>query len=656
MCPQEGGGRPHPRSVPAADPETTTIKVPKAPGGSRLATLSLAALGIVFGDIGTSPLYAMQTVFSIGHNDVKPTPVDVYGIISLILWSITLVVSFKYVILVMRADNDGEGGILALTHLLRDRVTNRRRLSLVIVLGMLGAALFYGDSMITPAISVMSAIEGLTVVNPSFEHLVLPLSVVILSALFVVQRWGTAAVGRAFGPVMILWFLVLGVLGVPHIVAHPGILRAISPTYAIAFVVEHPMIAFVAMGAVVLTITGAEAVYADMGHFGPRPIKLSWFAIVFPALSLNYLGQAAMILEDPSTINNPFFNMAPGWATLPLVALATVATVIASQAVISGAFSVSRQAVRLGLLPRLLVKHTSKEEGGQIFVPVINWILYLGVLALIATFGSSANLASAYGLAVTGTLILTSLLFLALARMSWHVPVWKILVFAILVGGLELAFLLANLAKVISGGWLPLLIASVVILLMSTWRRGAAVVNKRRTELEGPLDEFIEAVRNSELPRIPGVAVFPHPNSTSTPLALRTVVLFTHAMFETVVLVQIINENVPHIRHVDRVEVQDLGDPADGIVHVGVHVGFNDSQDIPKGLALAVGKTPELEFDPERARYFLSVLTLHSTGDSRLQPWRKRLFVLMANNAASRTEVFHLPPDRTMVMGAELEL
>ena len=401
----KGGALSHLGSASVNEPETTTLKLPTAPRGSKLASLSLAALGIVFGDIGTSPLYAMQTVFSIEHNEVKPTPVDVYGIISMILWSITLVVSFKYVILVMRADNDGEGGILALTHLLRDRVTNRRRLSLVIVVGMLGAALFYGDSVITPAISVMSAIEGLTVVNPSFEHLVLPLAVVILSALFVVQRWGTAAVGRAFGPVMILWFLVLGVLGVPHILAHPGILRAISPTYAIAFVVEHPMIAFVAMGAVVLTITGAEAVYADMGHFGPRPIKLSWFAVVFPALSLNYLGQAAMILEDPSTINNPFFNMAPGWATLPLVGLATVATVIASQAVISGAFSVSRQAVRLGLLPRLLVRQTSKEEGGQIFVPVINWILYLGVLALISIFGSSASLASACGLAVTGTLI-----------------------------------------------------------------------------------------------------------------------------------------------------------------------------------------------------------------------------------------------------------
>ncbi|WP_092609090.1 potassium transporter Kup [Raineyella antarctica] len=629
---------------------------PAAPSGSRLATLSFAALGVVFGDIGTSPLYAMQTVFSIDHNDVKPTPVDVYGVVSMMLWSITLIVSFKYVILVMRADNDGEGGILALTHLLRDRVTNRRRLTLVLMLGILGAALFYGDSVITPAISVMSAVEGLTVVNGGFEHLVLPLSVVILSALFLVQRWGTAAVGRAFGPVMTLWFLVLAVLGIAHIVTYPAILRAISPTYALAFVVEHPIIAFVAMGAVVLTITGAEAVYADMGHFGPRPIKIAWFALVFPALALNYLGQAAMILQDPSTITNPFFHMAPDWATLPLVVLATVATVIASQAVISGAFSVSRQAVRLGLLPRLLVRHTSKEEGGQIFVPLVNGILYLGVLALIATFGSSASLASAYGLAVTGTLILTSLLFLALARMAWHVAVWKLVVFAVLVGGLEVCFFAANLAKIISGGWLPLLIAIIVILIMTTWRRGAGMVTRSRTELEGPLDEFIEAVHNSELPRIPGVAVFPHPNSTSAPLALRTLVLFTHAMFENVVLIQVVNENVPHIRHVDRVEVHDLGDPMDGIVHVSVHVGFNDSQDIPKGLALAVGKSPELTFDAAQARYFLSVLTMHPTGEARMAPWRKRLYVLMANNAASRTEVFHLPPDRTVVMGAELEL
>ncbi|WOQ18444.1 potassium transporter Kup [Raineyella sp. W15-4] len=654
MRPLRGGDRTGSHKGPGQDPDTTTITPLR--GRSKLPALALTALGVVFGDIGTSPLYSMQTVFSIDHNNVKPVPVDVYGVISMVLWSITLVVTFKYVVLVMRADNDGEGGILALTHLLVDRVQQHRRTSVVLALGMLGAALFYGDSVITPAISVMSAIEGLTVVNPGFEDLVLPLSVVILSVLFVIQRWGTAAVGRAFGPVMTVWFVVVGLLGVPHIVQHPGILRAVSPTYAVAFVVEHPFTAFIAMGAVVLTITGAEALYADMGHFGPLPIKISWFAIVFPALALNYLGQGAMILHDPATINNPFFQMAPSWSRLPLVVLATLATVIASQAVISGAFSVSRQAVRLGLLPRLLVKHTSKEEGGQIFVPLVNWVLYLGVLALIAIFGSSANLASAYGLAVTGTLLLTSLLFLALAHMAWQQPTWKLVVYAATVLLVEVFFFAANLAKVVSGGWLPLLIAALVILVMTTWRRGFDLVSRRRRELEGPLDEFIEAVHNSELPRIPGIAVFPHPNSTTAPLALRTLVMFTHAMFEHVVLVEIVNENVPHIRHRERVHVHDLGDPSDGIVHISVHVGFNDSQDVPRGLALAVGRSPELDFEPQQVRYFLSVLTLRPTGDAKMASWRKRLYVLMANNAASRTEVFHLPPDRTVVMGAEMEL
>ncbi len=626
------------------------------PRSSRPGTLALAALGVVFGDIGTSPLYSMQTVFSLDHNQVQPTPVDVYGIISTVLWSITLIVSVKYVLLVMRADNDGEGGILALTHLLRDRIDGRRRLGVVMVLGILGAALFYGDSVITPAISVMSAIEGLTVVDPGLQRFVLPLSVAILSVLFVIQRWGTSAIGKAFGPVMTLWFVVLAVLGIPHIVEHPGILRAASPMYALAFVVEHPGIAFIAMGAVVLTITGAEALYADMGHLGPRPIKVSWFGLVFPALALNYLGQGAMILNDPSTVGNPFFNMAPPWATLPLVALATIATVIASQAVISGAFSVSRQAVRLGLLPRLLVRQTSREEGGQIYVPVVNGILFLGVLTLIAVFGSSAALASAYGLAVTGTLILTSMLFLVLARLVWRVALWRLVVYGLLVGLLEVSFLLANLTKVVSGGWLPLLIAGIVIVLMTTWRRGSTLVVKGRMELEGPLDEFIEAIHNSDLPRIPGVAVFPHANPASSPLALRTLVLFTHAMFEHVVMVQIVNESVPHVRHVDRVRVQDLGDADDRIVHVSVHVGFNDSQDIPRGLALAVGRSPELDIDPDEARYFLSLITLHATGTGPMARWRKRLFVLMANNAASRTEVFHLPLDRTVLMGAELEL
>ncbi len=635
-----------------ADTLTSMRAVRHGKGGA----LALSALGVVFGDIGTSPLYAMQTVFSIEHNTVKPTPVDVFGVISMVLWSITIVVSAKYVALAMRADNDGEGGILALVALLREKLTRRRTLATAMFLGMIGAALFYGDSVITPAISVMSAMEGLAVVDPGLEELVLPVSVAILTALFAIQRWGTEAVGRAFGPVMALWFGVLALLGVPHIVDNPEILKAVSPTYAVAFVVGHPLVAFVAMGAVVLTITGAEALYADMGHFGAKAIRRSWYFVVFPALAINYFGQGALILSDPSTITNPFFRLAPSWATLPLVILATLATVIASQAVISGAYSVSRQAVRLGMLPRLLVRHTSREEGGQIYIPVVNWILFIGVIVLIGVFQSSSRLATAYGLAVTGTLILTSALFLLLARMVWRVPTWKIVAFVLVVGVLEVTFFAANLLKVVSGGWLPLLLAALVVTVMTTWRQGNDELHNRERELEGPLDLFVKIVSDGRVPRVPGVAVYPHPNATTTPLALVQNVDFNQVVHEHVVLVQIVNENVPHIRHVDRVTVDDLGSELDGIVHVSVHVGFTDSQDIPRGLALAVGRSPELQLNLDEAHYFLSVLTVHAVGTRSLRTWRKRLFVWLAHVAANRTEVFHLPPERTIVMGAHVDL
>ncbi len=636
---------------PVAAPEHPA---PSAPARRVGLGLALGALGVVFGDIGTSPLYALQTVFSIEHNSVKPTEGDIYGVISMVFWAITIIVSVKYVTLIMRADNEGEGGILALVALLRAKLADRRRLAAALLLGIVGAALFYGDSVITPAISVMSAIEGLVVVDRGLQGLVLPIAFVVLTVLFVVQRWGTELVGKAFGPVMVLWFVVLAVLGVPHIVSNPEILLALSPSYALAFIVEHPFTAFIAMGAVVLTITGAEALYADMGHFGARAIRMSWYAVVFPALVLNYLGQGAMILRDPTTVENPFFHLAPEWATLPLVALATLATVIASQAVISGAYSVSRQAVRLGLFPRLSIKHTSTEEGGQIYVPVVNWILFLGVLLLIAIFRSASRLATAYGLAVTGTLVLTSLLYLLLALRVRRWARWKVAVFAVVIGGLEALFFAANLTKVVSGGWLPLLIAAVVVTLMTSWRRGADTLHRRRREMEGPLEDFVAMIHETGVPRVPGLAVFPHPNRTTTPLALRSHVTFNHVLHEHVVIVQIVNENVPHIRHTERVVVDDLGYADDGIVHVTVRVGFNDSQDIPRSLALAIGLSPELDLDADDARYFLSLLTVNAAGAPRLRDWRARLFVWMSHNAASRTEVFHLPPERTVIIGANL--
>jgi len=619
--------------------------------------LAFGALGVVFGDIGTSPLYSLQTVFSIEHNTVSATREDVFGVISMVFWTIMLIVSFKYVFLVMRADNEGEGGILALVHLLREKLRDRRVLTeAALFMGIVGAGLFYGDSVITPAISVMSAFEGLTVVNDTLEPLVLPLSLVVLTALFAMQRWGTAVVGRLFGPVMTLWFLTLAALGVPWIARNPEIIGAISPTHALAFAVERPGVAFVALGAVVLTITGAEALYADMGHFGARAIRLSWFTLVFPALTLNYLGQGAMILLHPDAIDNPFFRLAPASLQLPLVVLATVATVIASQAVISGAFSVSRQATRLGLLQRLNVKHTSKEEGGQIYIGTINWILYAGVVVLIWVFQSSTALASAYGLAVTGTLLLTTLLFLFLAHYLWHARAWKIVVAVLLILVPESMFFAANMLKLFHGGWLPLVIAGAVIVVMTTWRKGSSSVKAERTRIEGPLDEFLARIHRDGLPRVPGLAVFPHPDSQTTPLALRQLVEFTHVVPQQVAIVSIVNENVPHVRHVDRASVDDLGHGADGIVHVSYRVGFNDSQDVPKALLWAQGRSPELDLDPDEARYFLSSLRVRMQDVPSLRTWRNALYLWLSNNAANRTGVFHLPPERTIVMGGQLNL
>lgn len=629
-----------------------------AGGHGALGALAFAALGVVFGDIGTSPLYALQTVFSAEHNAVAPTREDVFGVISMVFWAITIVVCYGYAFLMMRADNDGEGGILSLVALLRGRLAGRPRLiAATLVMGIIGAGLFYGDSVITPAISVMSAIEGLSVVDEGFERLVLPLSVVVLSGLFAVQRFGTAMVGRFFGPIMALWFVTLAALGVPHVMANPEILAAISPLYALEFGIAHPGIAFIAAGAVVLTVTGVEALYADMGHFGPKPIRLAWFLLVFPALTVNYMGQGAEILRDPGIVSNPFFRMAPEWGRIPLVILATMATIIASQAVISGAFSVSRQAVRAGLLPRLKIKHTSKDEGGQIYVSSINWILFVGVVVLITVFQSSEALASAYGLAVTGTLLLEMSIFLILARFVWRASVWKITVAVVLVLGVELLFFLGNVAKLFHGGWLPLLIASAVVLVMMTWRDGGATIDERRRGIEGPLSEFIDMVHAKDIPRVPGLAVFPHPNKDTTPLALRQNVEFNHVLHANVAIVSIVNENVPHIRHVDRAVVDDLGYADDGIIHISYHVGFNDSQHVPRALDWARDKNPDLmELDPDRAHYFISSLHLTRRDVPTLPRWRRSLFLWLARNAADRTSVFHLPLERTIVMGGQLDI
>ena len=444
---------------------------------SALAGLTVAALGVVFGDIGTSPLYALQIVYSIDGGVVRPTPSNVYGVVSLVFWAITLIVSIKYIAFVMRADNDGEGGIMALTALVHRATTGvAARSALLVSLGVFGAALFYGDSIITPAISVLSAVEGLKVAAPNLSHLAVPLALAILTGLFAVQRSGTAVVGRVFGPLMVVWFAAIGAIGASEVASHPDIVRGLAPSYAVDFVAGHPGVAFVAMGAVMLAITGAEALYADMGHFGRPPIRRAWFWLVFPALTLNYLAQSGLVLRQPAAIESPFFLLLPHWSRIPMVLLAAAATVIASQAVISGAFSVSRQAVQLGYLPRLTVRHTSEHTVGQIYVPLVNWTLFLAVVAVVVGFGSSERLGSAYGVAVSGTFLITTVLFLAVARSRWHWAAWKLAAGAAVFLPLEGIFLAANLSKIQHGGWLSLVIAGGVYTLMSTWHRGSRIV------------------------------------------------------------------------------------------------------------------------------------------------------------------------------------
>jgi KUP system potassium uptake protein len=618
----------------------------------------VAALGVVFGDIGTSPLYALQTVFTIDNHAVRPTPEDVYGVISLMFWSITLIVSIKYIGIVMRADNEGEGGVMALIALVR-RVLGEARSGarLIVALGVLGASLFYGDSLITPAISVLSAVEGLQVAAPSMADVVLPAAAVILTALFAVQRFGTGRVGSLFGPVMILWFTALAAAGIGGITRHPQVVAGLSPTYAAAFVVAHPYIAFVAIGAVVLVITGAEALYADMGHFGRPAIARAWFIFVFPALTLNYLGQAALILTQPGAVANPFFLLVPSWGRWPMVVLATMATVIASQAVISGAFSVTRQAIQLGFLPAQTVRQTSEEEGGQVYLPAINGALFAGVLLLVLIFESSTRLATAYGVAVTGALLIDTILMLVVARHMWHWRPWQLALAAVVFGGVELVYLSGNLVKVSTGGWLPLLVAAVVFTIMTTWQRGRRIVTANRQALEGSLQGFVNELHERPVTCVPGTAVFPHPTKETAPLALRANVQHNHVRHDRVLIVSAKAQNVPYVPRNERLHVDDLGFDDDGIFHVTVHYGFSEAPDIPEALEQACEEgrlAPDV--NPDTASYFLSRASLQATSKPGMSRWRKMLFVTLAHNATNPAEYFGLPPERTVVMGSQVDV
>jgi KUP system potassium uptake protein len=624
-----------------------------------MAALALGALGVVFGDIGTSPLYSLQTLFAADHGAVKATENDVLGVISLVFWTITLIVSIEFVLLIMRADNEGEGGILALIAKIEGtRLESKQVKFALIAIGMFGVALFYGDGMITPAISVLSAVEGVKVVEPSIHSIVVPVTIAIIVGVFSIQRFGTHRIGRVFGPVMLFWFVVIAAAGLGRVVAHPEIVKALSPTYGIEFFGRHFGTAFISLGAIVLTITGAEALYADMGHFGRPPITRGWFFVVFPALTLNYMGQGSLIISDPATISNPFFLLIPHWGRVPMVVLATLATVIASQAVISGAFSVTKQAIQLGFLPRLQIRHTSAKEIGQVYLPAVNWFLLITVVALVIGFGSSTKLGSAYGIAVTCTITADTLLFLVVAKALWRKPGWLVGIGAAVFFTIDLAFLAANLTKTEHGGWFPLSIGLVLFIVLSTWRRGTRELHESRVDAEGSLQLFIDELRaaDPQPPRVPGTAVYLNARRETTPLALRASFEHAHALHESIVIISIETIRTPYVSDEDHLTVDHLGYEDDGISHLTAKVGFQEAIKVPKLFALACTRGLEGDAREEDAVYFLSQVTIRPTDGPGMAGWRKRLYIALARNSSSPADFFHLPAERTVTIGSAIDL
>ncbi|MEI7612862.1 MAG: potassium transporter Kup [Betaproteobacteria bacterium] len=619
---------------------------------SQQAAMALAALGVVYGDIGTSPLYTLKEVFA-GNHAIPLSPENVLGILSLILWSLIIIVSIKYVVFVMRADNRGEGGIMALIALaLRDAKGNPGREKAIMLAGLLGAGMFYGDGMVTPAISVLSALEGLDIATPAFRPYIIPMTLLVLFVLFFFQRRGTASVGALFGPVMMVWFSTLAVLGLVSIATHPAVLKALNPAYGLGFLIDNHTIAIVAMGAVVLSVTGAEALYADMGHFGSKPIRQAWFGFVLPSLILNYFGQGALLLVDPSSVDNPFYRLAPEWALYPLVGLSTAATVIASQAVISGAFSVTRQAMLLGFVPRFDVKFTSEKEQGQIYLPGVNWGLFLAVVVLVIGFQSTNNLAGAYGIAVTGDMVITSILatFVAARAWGWGWP-RAVLLFSCFLA-LELTFFFANALKIPDGGWFPLLVGSLVFLLMSTWKQGSQLLSKRLSEESMDLETFIDALILSMPTRVPGTAVFMTADASHVPNAMLHNLMHNKVLHERVLVASVKVFETPYVPEIDRVEIKKL--KAD-FYSITVQYGFMDEPDIP--LALATCMQQGLVFDMMETSFFLGRATLiPKMAASTMQLWREKLFVGMYRNASSATSYYKIPSNRVVELGAQVTL
>ena len=620
-------------------------KAPSALGMIVLAT------GVVYGDIGTSPLYTLKEVFS-PHYGLPLNHDSVLGILSLIFWSLIWVVTLKYITFVMRADNQGEGGIMALTALARRAAQGSPRLATTLVLlGLFGAALFYGDSMITPAVSVLSAVEGLELAFDGLEAWVVPIALVILVGIFAIQKRGTATIGKFFGPVMVLWFTTLGALGVYGIVQQPEVLKAFSPYWAVEFFAANPVKGFIVLGAAVLALTGAEALYADMGHFGRKPIARAWLMLVLPGLVLNYFGQGALLLADPAAVRNPFYLLAPEWLLLPMIGLATLATVIASQAVITGAFSMTRQAIQLGYIPRMQIQHTSSQEQGQIYIPLMNWALMLGVIFLILTFQSSANLAEAYGVAVTGTMLITSCLVSAVILLLWKWPRW--IMVPLLIGFLmvDVLYFSANAPKIFSGGSFPVIAGIIIFILLTTWKRGRQLVVERLDDGALPLPIFISSIRAQPPFRAKGTAVFLTARTDVVPHAMLHNLLHNQVLHEQVVLLTVRYEDRPRVSRGERMEVEDFGD---GFYRVVLHYGFMDEPDIP--LALSHCPYPGLDFTPMRTTYFLSRETVIASKRLGMAPWRENLFVFLMKNANGNLRFFKLPVNRVIELGTQVEI
>lgn len=632
---------------------STTEKQPStgASDKSKSSGLMLAAIGVVFGDIGTSPLYTLKEVFH-GAHGIAPSPDNVLGALSLVLWALLIVVSLKYVIFIMRADNNGEGGIMALLALtLKSSPGDTRSRWLLMSMGIFGAALFYGDSLITPAISVLSAVEGLKLATPVFDPYVIPITLAVLTGLFMFQRRGTASVGALFGPVMIVWFATLALLGIVNILDEPMVLQAVNPLHGFQFFAEHKWYGFLALGAVVLAVTGGEALYADMGHFGRMPIRTAWFFFVLPALLLNYFGQGALMIHNPAAVENPFYLLAPAWALYPMIVLSTLATVIASQAVISGAFSVTRQAMQLGYCPRLEVRHTSEQEIGQVYLPAINWALLVAIIALVLGFRSSSNLAAAYGIAVTGTMAIDTILAVVVARALWGWSRSTAVLVAAFFLIIDVSFFGANAMKIPQGGWFPLVIGVAVFTLLSTWKRGRALLFDRLREGAIALEPFLAGIAAHPPLRVPGTAVFLTANLDGVPHAMLHNLIHNKVLHERVALLTVITEDVPHVPEIDHAEVQSLGN---NFYRVIVRYGFKDEPDIPKTLTQC--KECGLEFQMMETSFFISRETLIATIAPGMALWREKLFISMARNAGSVSAYFKIPSNRVVELGTQIEL